>query len=202
MGGEGAGVVLEVGPGVSGLAVGDRVMGLLTGGFGPVAVADHRLVARVPDGLVVCRRPRRCPIVFLTAYYGLVDLAALKQGERAAGARGGRRGRHGRCAAGQASWALRCSPRRALRSGRRFGRWGWMRRISPPLARSSSRSDSSSETDGRGMDVVLDSLAGSSWTPRLTCWEGGRFLEMGKTDIRDPGRSPSTTRAWPTGRLT
>ncbi|MBL1102868.1 polyketide synthase dehydratase domain-containing protein, partial [Streptomyces coffeae] len=44
MGHEGAGVVVEVGPGVSGFVVGDRVMGLLDGGFGPLAVADARML--------------------------------------------------------------------------------------------------------------------------------------------------------------
>ena len=47
---EGAGVVLDVGPGVTDLAVGDRVMGMFTGAFGPVAVADRRLMAPMPDG--------------------------------------------------------------------------------------------------------------------------------------------------------
>ncbi|MBL1097639.1 type I polyketide synthase, partial [Streptomyces coffeae] len=47
-GSEGAGVVREVGPGVTGLAVGDRVMGLFEGAFGPVAVADARTVVPVP----------------------------------------------------------------------------------------------------------------------------------------------------------
>ncbi|WP_461025376.1 polyketide synthase dehydratase domain-containing protein, partial [Streptomyces heilongjiangensis] len=50
LGGEGAGVVTEVGAGVTGLAVGDRVFGMFPGSFGPVAVADARTVVRVPEG--------------------------------------------------------------------------------------------------------------------------------------------------------
>lgn len=40
LGGEVAGVVVEVGAAVRGLSAGDRVMGLVPGGFGPVVVAD------------------------------------------------------------------------------------------------------------------------------------------------------------------
>ena len=81
IGGEGTGVVLELGPGVDGLSVGDRVTGLLTGGFGSVAVTDHRVIVRVPDGWSYAQAAS-VPVVFLTAYYGLVDLAHLKAGER------------------------------------------------------------------------------------------------------------------------
>ncbi|WP_159047073.1 zinc-binding dehydrogenase, partial [Streptomyces pactum] len=43
-------------------------------------------------------------------------------------------------------------------------------------------------TGGRGVDVVLNALAGEfvDASLRLTA-AGGRFLEMGKTDVRDPG---------------
>ncbi|MGQ4415669.1 SDR family NAD(P)-dependent oxidoreductase [Streptomyces sp. SAS_269] len=44
----GAGFVEEVGPGVTRLAPGDRVLAPLPGGAGPVAVADQGLVARLP----------------------------------------------------------------------------------------------------------------------------------------------------------
>ena len=57
IGGEGAGVVLELGPGVKDLALGDRVTGLCA--FGPVSVVDRRLVARVPEKWTLTR-PRPC----------------------------------------------------------------------------------------------------------------------------------------------
>ena len=45
-----------------------------------------------------------------------------------------------------------------------------------------------SVTGDRGMDVVLDSLAGEFVDASLRLVApGGVFLEMGKTDIRDPG---------------
>ena len=42
-------------------------------------------------------------------------------------------------------------------------------------------------TDGKGVDVVLNALAGEFVEASLELLpRGGRFLEMGKTDIRDP----------------
>ena len=80
MGSEGAGVVVEVGAGVEGLAVGDRVFGLFAGGFGPEVVTDRRLLARMPEGWSFAEAAS-VPMVFMTAYYGLVDLAGLSSGE-------------------------------------------------------------------------------------------------------------------------
>ncbi len=74
-------MVVEVGPGVTGLAVGDAVMGLL-GLVGSEAVVDARLVAAVPAGWSSGRRPRAVPVVFLTAWYGLSVLAGVKAGQR------------------------------------------------------------------------------------------------------------------------
>ncbi|TPQ24106.1 acyltransferase domain-containing protein, partial [Streptomyces sporangiiformans] len=73
LGSEGAGVVTEVGPGVTELAVGDRVMGLIGHSFGPYAVTDSRFLARVPDDWSF-ERAATTPIVFLTALFGLRDL--------------------------------------------------------------------------------------------------------------------------------
>ncbi|MDX3580185.1 SpnB-like Rossmann fold domain-containing protein, partial [Streptomyces sp. FL07-04A] len=82
IGGEGAGVVVEVGSEVTAFAPGDRVMGLFpSGGLGPVGVTDHRWAARVPRGLTF-QQAAVVPVVYLTAYYGLVDLAGLRRGER------------------------------------------------------------------------------------------------------------------------
>ncbi|MFD0661021.1 polyketide synthase dehydratase domain-containing protein [Thermocatellispora tengchongensis] len=77
---EGAGVVLETGPGVTGFAPGDLVMGLFSGAFGPEAVTDQRLLAAVPEGWTLSEAAA-APVVFLTAYYALVELAGLQRGE-------------------------------------------------------------------------------------------------------------------------
>ncbi|HVR06662.1 MAG TPA: acyltransferase domain-containing protein, partial [Thermoanaerobaculia bacterium] len=81
LGGEGAGIVTEVGPGVQGFAVGDRVMGLFPAAFGPVVIADARMITSMPKAWSFAQGAS-VPITFLTAFYGLVDLADLKAGER------------------------------------------------------------------------------------------------------------------------
>ena len=78
-GGEGAGVVIDTGPDVTGLRPGDRVMGLFAG-IGPVSVTDRRLLCRIPHGWSF-EQAAAVPVVYLTAYHGLVDLAGLRAGE-------------------------------------------------------------------------------------------------------------------------
>ncbi|MFF7944074.1 acyltransferase domain-containing protein, partial [Nocardia gamkensis] len=79
LGVEGAGVVVEVGAGVSGLVPGDRVFGFVTG-VGSVVVADHRLLVVMPQGWSFAQAAA-VPAVFATAFYGLVDVAGARAGE-------------------------------------------------------------------------------------------------------------------------
>ncbi|MFD4239993.1 alcohol dehydrogenase catalytic domain-containing protein, partial [Streptomyces sp. NPDC058542] len=81
LGSEGSGVVTEIGPDVTGLAVGDRVMGLIPESFGDVVVADARTVAPIPAEWSFAEAAS-VPVAFLTAYYALGDLAGLGAGER------------------------------------------------------------------------------------------------------------------------
>jgi NADPH:quinone reductase-like Zn-dependent oxidoreductase len=46
-----AGVVVEAGPRVRGFAAGDRVMAMDGSAYAEFAAVDHRLAARVPDGM-------------------------------------------------------------------------------------------------------------------------------------------------------
>src|SRR5262249_22469860 len=80
IGTEGAGVVLEGGPGGTSVAPGDRVMGVWSAGVGPVAVADAGMIAKIPDGWS-WEQAASLPVVFATAYYALMDLAGVRPGE-------------------------------------------------------------------------------------------------------------------------
>lgn len=81
LGSEGAGVVLEVADDVTGLAPGDRVLGIFPGAFAPVAVADHRLVTAIPDGWSFAEAASM-PSAFLTAYHALFQVTTLAAGQR------------------------------------------------------------------------------------------------------------------------
>ncbi|HZN17589.1 MAG TPA: SDR family NAD(P)-dependent oxidoreductase, partial [Micromonosporaceae bacterium] len=187
IGSEAAGVVTEVGPGVSGLSVGDRVMGLVPRCFTPVVVADAQTLVPMPHQWSF-EQAAAVPVVFLTAFYGLVDLARLQAGERVlvhAGAGG----------VGMAAIQLAHHLGAEVFATASPGKWGTLRELGLPDERvASSRSlgfaDSvMAATGGAGVDVVLSSLAGDFVDASLgLLGAGGRFLEMGKTDIRDPQR--------------
>ncbi|MFF2655711.1 polyketide synthase dehydratase domain-containing protein, partial [Streptomyces sp. NPDC058045] len=80
MGGEAAGVVTEVGTGVTSLAPGDRVTGVVPSSLGTTVITDVRAMVRVPDDMTFVQAAA-IPVAYLTAYYGLVDVAGLGAGE-------------------------------------------------------------------------------------------------------------------------
>ncbi len=183
LGGEGAGVVAAVGPEVTGLKAGDRVMGVFEGAFGPWAVADARMLAPVPDGWTF-QQAAAVPVAFLTAWYGLVGLGDLKAGESVLihAATGGvgtaavRIARH----LGAEVYATASPAKHAV-----------LEEMGIDAAHRASSRDLAFEERFRaatgGVDVVLNSLAGEFTDASLRLLgKGGRLLEMGKTDIRDP----------------
>ncbi|MFJ3671578.1 type I polyketide synthase [Streptomyces sp. NPDC090106] len=185
IGAEGAGVVLETGPGVSGLKAGDRVTGLVQGTLGPVAVTDHRLLARIPDNWGFAQAAG-VPVVFLTAYHGLVDLAELRPGERVLihSAAGG---------VGQAAVQIARHLGADVYATAHPDKWDTLRGLGLPDTHIASSRTLDFETafradtpEGRGVDVVLNSLAREFTDASLRLLApDGRFVEMGKTDLRD-----------------
>ncbi|MEY6566561.1 beta-ketoacyl synthase N-terminal-like domain-containing protein, partial [Streptomyces sp. PGLac3x] len=81
LGAEAAGFVTAVGPEVTGLSVGDRVMGMVPGGLATETLIDERFLTRVPEEWSD-EDAASVPLVFLTAYYALTELAGLSAGER------------------------------------------------------------------------------------------------------------------------
>ncbi|AOR30864.1 hypothetical protein BFF78_07175 [Streptomyces fodineus] len=185
LGSEAAGVVLEVGSAVPDLKPGDRVFGLVRDAFGPVAVADRKTVVPMPEHLTFAEAAA-IPVVYLTAYYGLVDLAALKAGEKLLvhAAAGG---------VGMAAVHLAHHLGAEVFATASPAKWDAVRALGVPAERIASSRDLGfrdalhEATGGTGVDVVLNSLAGEFVDASLELLpRGGRFIEMGKTDLRDP----------------
>ncbi|MEV7020447.1 SDR family NAD(P)-dependent oxidoreductase, partial [Streptomyces sp. NPDC093991] len=185
MGSECAGVVLEVGSDVTEFAPGDRVVGIFDGGFGPLAVTDARMVAPVPEGWTF-EQAASVPVAYLTAYYGLVDLADLGPDDTVlvhAGAGG----------VGIAAIQLAQHLGARVLATASPGKWDTLRGLGLTDGQIASSRDLTfreaflEATGGAGVDVVLNSLAREYVDASLELLSrGGRFLEMGKTDKRDP----------------
>ncbi|GAB0102589.1 type I polyketide synthase [Nocardia sp. JMUB6875] len=184
IGGEGAGVVLEVAADVTEFAVGDRVFGF-TPGMGSVVVVDRRLLAPMPRGWSFAQAAA-VPIVYATAYYGLVDLAEARPGETLLlhAATGG---------VGMAAVQLaRHLGLRVLATASQ-PKWNVLRDMGFDDADIADSRTLDFEqkflerTGGAGVDIVLDSLAGEFVDASLRLLpRGGRFVEMGMIDRRDP----------------
>ncbi|MEU9360174.1 type I polyketide synthase [Streptomyces sp. NPDC048301] len=181
IGGECAGVVTAVGPGVTGLEAGDRVVAC---GFG--AVASHLTVPAghvvpIPDGLGDAEAAG-LPLVTVTAWYALAEQAGLEPGETVLihSAAGGL----GLAAVGVAralgATVIATAGTEAKRDGlRALG----IEHVFD--SRNLSWADEVARvTGGRGVDVVLNSLSGAAIDLGLTALaEDGRFVEVGKRDI-------------------
>ncbi|SPM36416.1 erythronolide synthase, modules 3 and 4, partial [Mycobacterium rhizamassiliense] len=185
LGGEGAGVVTEVGPDVTEFAVGDSVYGFFPDGSGTLVPGDVRLLQHKPADWSYAEAAG-ISAVFTTAYMAFIHLADVKPGQRVLV----------HAAAGGVGMA-------AVQLGRHLGlevfatasrgKWDTLRAMGFDDDHiGDSRTLDFEEkfrtvTGGRGMDVVLDSLAGEFVDASLRLVApGGWFLEMGKTDIRNP----------------
>ncbi|MFE3146069.1 type I polyketide synthase [Streptomyces sp. NPDC059218] len=184
MGSEGAGTVTETGPGVTGFTVGDQVFGVFERSLGPVAVADARMIRHLPDGWSHAEGAS-VPIVFVTAYQCLTEIARVSPGESVLvhTATGGvglaavQLARH----MGADVFATAAPAKHDVLRARGLD--------DDHMASSRSlefEQHFRAATGGRGVDVVLNSLAGAAIDASLRLLApGGRFAEMGKTDIRD-----------------
>ena len=187
IGGEGAGVVVEVGPGVTEFAVGDDVYGFFPDGSGTLVAGDIRLLLPMPSDWSYAEAAA-ISAVFTTAYFAFVHLADVKPGQRVlvhAGAGG----------VGMAAVQLARHLGLEVFATASRGKWDTLRAMGFDDdhigdSRTLEFEDKFRAIVGeRGMDVVLDSLAGEFVDASLRLVAaGGVFLEMGKTDIRDPGK--------------
>jgi acyl transferase domain-containing protein/NADPH:quinone reductase-like Zn-dependent oxidoreductase len=183
LGGECAGRIVAVGPGVTAFQIGDDVIAVQGGSFASHVVARAHLVAPRPEG-VGPEEGASFAIAFMTAEFCLGHVARLKRGERVLV----------HAAAGGVGMA---AVRLAQRAGAIvFATAGaaWKRELLRGMgvehvldSRSTSFADEIlAQTGGAGVDVVLNSLSGDAIEASFRVLaRAGRFVEMGKRDIKD-----------------
>ncbi|MEU8196404.1 SDR family NAD(P)-dependent oxidoreductase [Microbispora amethystogenes] len=176
-----AGIVTTVGAAVTGIRPGDRVMAA-----GPVGFASHARVKAwvavpVPEGMTFTEAATM-PMAFATAHHSLGYCARVRAGEMIL-VHGG--------AGGVGLAALQYARHHGARV---IATAGTAAKRDLLLAMGAdhvldSRSLHFAEqvrelTGGRGVDIVLNSLAGEAITRGMECLRhGGRFIELGKRDI-------------------
>lgn len=176
-----AGRILRIGDGVKGFQPGNRVAGVAPGAMATHVLARASDVTEIPEEMSAVIGAS-IPVAFLTAWYGLVELANVKAGERVLihGAAGG---------VGLAAVQI------AVSRGARV-----IATASTPAKRSLARAHGAEVAlDSRslnfvsairhqfgGVDVVLNSLGGSAMRESMRLLVPfGRFLELGKRDYAE-----------------
>jgi NADPH:quinone reductase-like Zn-dependent oxidoreductase/acyl carrier protein len=192
IGGECAGEILEVGPGVEGFAPGDRVMAMVPRAFATRVNARAEMTARIPPEIPL-EAAATIPSAFVTARFGLCELAALKADEHvlipaAAGGVGQAAVQLAR-AVGAEIIATAGSPEKRAHLQSQGVRYVLD-------SRSLDFVDGVRMlTGGAGVDVVLNSLADEFVQASFSLLKrGGRFIELGKRGILSPEEAAAQRR--------
>ena len=180
IGGDFAGVVTQLGEGVTGVEVGQRVYGSMQGAFASRFNVPSQFLAPIPDG-VSAVEAATIPAAALTVRLSF-DWAQLKPGDRVLI----------HAASGGVGLA-------AVQMAQQFGaevfatastfKRATLRKLGVKYVYDSRTTDFAdqilADTDGAGVDVVLNSLTGEGFieaTLKATA-QGGRFAEIAKRDI-------------------
>ena len=181
-----AGVVESVGSAVTDYRPGDRVVGFGAHSFGTYCISSSSAMAPLPD-FIHYEAAATIPSTFFTVYYALKQLAQLEAGERILihGAAGGvgiaaiQLATH----LGAEIYATASSPEK-----RDFLHLMGVKHIYDSRSLSFA-DDILHDTQGQGVDVVLNSLAGEAINRNLQILRPfGRFLELGKRDFYQNSR--------------
>ena len=171
------GAIEEVGADVTGWSEGDPVIALVRGAYAEFVPVRAVMAYRPPEGMSI-EDAASIPCVFLTAWYALTKLAQMQPGEtvliHAAGSGVGTAaiqiakacGAHALTSAGSDSKVAR---------GLELGAEGGVNYSSQDVAAELQRL-----TQGRGADVVLDSVGGAIFDATMQALaQGGRVVTIG-----------------------
>lgn len=186
IGSDGAGIVTAVGEGVSGLRKGDRVALSTFGCLRSHVTLPAALAARIPDSISL-EEAAGVPVAYITACWCLENLAKVRKGQVVLihAASGG---------VGLAAMAVcRLHGARIFATAGSDEKRSLVREQGAELVMDSRSPAFADEvlraTNGRGADVVLNSLAGRLQDLSLgLVADGGCFAELGKSNLRPEGR--------------
>src|SRR5262249_1353258 len=177
-----------VGSDVTHVRPGDRVFGLAVFGLSTQTIARASDIRRLPDNLSF-EEAATIPVVFMTSWHALKNVARLRKGGRVlvhAGAGGIG------MAAIQIAHHLGAE---VIASAGNPAKRTLLQTLGVKHVVDSRRGDFAEAvmelTDRRGVDVVLNALAGEAIPMGLACLaEFGRFIEIGKRDVYLNSRIP------------
>ncbi len=187
-GDEVAGEVVAVGAGVDRLKPGDQVFGLAVFGLATHTLAREADVIPIPAGMTP-EEAATVPVVFMTAWHALYHVARLRPGEKVlvhSGAGG----------VGMAAIQIaRHLGAEVIASAGSPGKRALLATLGVEHVIDSRRGDFAERvmelTGGRGVDAVVNALAGEAIPMGLSCLaEFGRFIEIGKRDIYQNSKLP------------
>lgn len=186
---EGAGTIKAVGSGVSDMKAGDRVLVFGAGCFSTSLVVSASLCAKIPDNLSF-EDAATMPCVFATAIYSLLHVGRLEKGmtvliHSACGGVG--------IAAIQICLMMGaeifCTVGNEEKVNYLMSTFGIPRNRIFNSHDTSFLSGVTRETQGRGVDLVLNSLSGELLHASWKCVaEFGTMLEIGKRDLIGKGK--------------
>ncbi|HEY1048548.1 MAG TPA: zinc-binding dehydrogenase, partial [Prosthecobacter sp.] len=187
-GDEVGGIVVAKGKNVTHVDVGDRVFGLAVYGMATHTLARGGDVARIPEGLSF-EDSATLPVVFMTSWHALYNVARMRKGETIlvhAGAGGVG------MSAIQIALHLGCE---VIATAGSASKRALLETLGVKHVIDSRRGDFADAvmelTNRKGVDVVLNALAGEAIPMGLSCLsEFGRFIEIGKRDIYSNSRIP------------
>nr|WP_156687033.1 type I polyketide synthase [Mycobacterium sp. Marseille-P9652] len=177
-----AGVVTAVGPDVTNHKVGDHVGGMSPHGcWATFVTCDARLATTLPEGLTDAQAAA-VTTAHATAWYGLNDLARIKAGDKVLI-------HSGTGGVGQAAIAIaRAAGAEIFATAGSEQRRQMLRDMGIEHVYDSRSVEFADQirhdTDGYGVDIVLNSVTGAAQLAGLKLLSlGGRFVEIGKRDI-------------------
>ena len=181
-----AGTVVAVGESVADLQVGDAVMAtMLTNGVSQFVTARAEFVIPKPENMSFAEAAT-LPLAFLTAYYGLQQLANIQAGDCVLihAAAGG---------VGQAAVQVAQAAGAEIFATASSAKWDFLRAQGIRHVMNSRTLDFADEileiTNGKGVDVVLNSLNGEFIDKSFEAIApDGRFVELGKIGVWDESR--------------